>query len=340
MQRLAVVGTLVAIFATVGCGNSGSSSRATAPAETVAVGTDGGGGSAGRLVTSSRATLAAIPVDGGTPQSVGPPRSFSFVSRPSLSPDGTAIAFGAQACAGCAPALTVAPRAGGPGRRLYTYGSQPDWSPSGRELAFVYSTPNGASRGLLVYLIDRDGRHAREIEIERDEEGGEREAVPVYQDPTFSADGRLLAFVAETEPHEVQQIFLLALGTGKVRQLTEGAHSAVDPAFAPDGRTLAYACETASHTHDICLADVSSGRRSTLVRSSGDDRNPTFSPSAATIVFESNLADRTNAIRSLYSVSRTGGRLQRLTSGFDASEPTFTPDGRQIVFIRRSIRKL
>lgn len=243
-------------------------------------------------------------------------------------------------CANCEPALAVAPRRGGPVRRLHAHGAEPDWSRNGREIAFVYATPHGARKGLLVYLIDPDGRHAREVEIERHEEGeAEHELAPVYQDPTFSPDGRLLAFVAETEPHEVERIFLLALGTGAVRQLTHGPHSAVELAFAPDGRTLAYACETSSGTHDICLVDISSGHRSSLVRTPGDDRNPAFSPSGSTIVFESDLADRANAIRSLYLVSRTGGELRRLTSGFDASQPTFTPDGGQVVFVRRATVK-
>jgi Tol biopolymer transport system component len=298
------------------------------------------GGPVGHLVTSTDATIEAIPATGGSPEPVGPAGAFFFVSRPTVSPDGGTIAFGAQPCASCRPALAVAPRTGGPVRRLHAGGVEPDWSRNGRRIAFIYATPNGARKGLLVYLVDRDGRHAGEVELERHEEDeAEHEPAPVYHHPTFSPDGRLLAFVAETEPREVEQIVLLDRTTDEVRPLTNGARSAVDPAFAPDGRTLAYACSTAGGSHDICLVDVADGRRRTLIRTAGDDRNPTFAPSGRAIVFESDLADRTNAFRSLYSVSRTGDDLRRLTSGFDASQPTFTPDGRQVVFVRRSIVK-
>jgi dipeptidyl aminopeptidase/acylaminoacyl peptidase len=331
VRTFALAGTL-AIALVAGCGGGGTSPGESTPA-------NGPGGAVGRFVTSSDATLEAIPAGGGTPRSVGPRESFFFISRPSVSPDGMTIAFGAQACAACKAALAVASRSGGPALRLYAGGAEPDWSRNGRWIAFIYATPNGARKGLLVYLIDRDGRHPREVEINEEEGEAGHTAAPVYHQPTFSPNGRLLAFVAETEPREVDQIFVLDLAAREVRQLTRGSRSAVDPAFAPDGRTLAYACETSSGSHDICLVDVSGGHASTLVRTAGNDRNPAFSPSAATIVFESDLADRTNAFRSLFSASRTRHGLRRLTSGFDASQPTFTPDGRQVVFVRRSIVK-
>jgi Tol biopolymer transport system component len=288
------------------------------------------------LVPSSDATLGRVSTRGGRPQPIGAAGRFFFVSRPRPSPDGRRIVFGGQRCARCKPMLDVVPLSGGRVRAVYRSATEPDWAHDGRRIAFVYTTPNGAARGLLIYLIGSDGRNASEVELD-EEAGEEHERAPVFHNPTFAPDGKLLAYDTETEPREVEQIFVLDRRTRDSREVTHGTTSSSQPAFSPDGREIVYACEQRGGSYDICLVGIDGGPARRLVATPGDDRDPVFSPDGKTVVFDSTVADRAHAFRSLYSVGRDGRRLQRLTSGFDASQPAFTPDGAQIVFVRRAI---
>jgi Tol biopolymer transport system component len=321
VAALALVAGVTAAIVALAVGKGGSRERADA---------------APVLVPSSEATLDAISAHGGRAQSAGAAGGFFFISRPRLSPDGRRIVFGGQRCARCKPMLDVVPLAGGRVHALYASATEPDWAHDGRSIAFVYTTPNGAARGLLIYLIGSDGSNAREVELD-EAAGEEHERVPVFHNPTFSPDGKLLAYDTETEPREVEQIFVLDRATRRSRDVTHGATSAAQPAFSADGREIAYACEQPGGSYDICLIGVDGRRARRLVATSGDDRNPVFSPNGKTIVFDSTVADRAHGFRSLYSVGRDGRHLQRLTSGFDASQPAFTPGGAQVVFVRRAI---
>jgi TolB protein len=287
------------------------------------------------MVVSSTSDLAAVSAVGGEPRPITAAGSFVLISRPRVSPDGRSVVFGGQRCFNCPSTLDVAAISGGPVRQLASGAIQPDWSPDGRELAYIHPTPNGESKGLLIYVIGRDGRNGRNVQVEQP--GEKSEAVPIFHNPTYSPDGRVLAFDTETEPHEIERIALLDLASGRTRELTEGRRSSARPAFSPDGREVAYVCEGSSGADHICLVSADGGRPKVIVATAGEDGDPDFSPDGNAIVFDSDLAAPGRGVRSIYVVGRDGRGLRRLTSGIDATEPAFTPDGTAVVFTRRAI---
>jgi Tol biopolymer transport system component len=232
----------------------------------------------------------------------------------------------------------VVPVAGGPVRQLASSAIEPDWSPDGREIAYIYPTPNGASKGLLIYVTGLGGGRGRKVRIE--EPGEEEEAAPIFYNPTYAPGGRVLAFETETARHETQQIMLLDLASGRAREITNGPRSSARPAFSPDGREVAYVCEGTSGSEHICVVSTAGGGPKVIVATAGDDEDPVFSPDGKSIVFDSSLADLRFGIHSLYMVGRDGRGLRRLTFGIDATQPAFTPDGSTIVFARRLIGRL
>jgi serine/threonine protein kinase/Tol biopolymer transport system component len=102
------------------------------------------------------------------------------------------------------------------------------------------------------------------------------------------------------------------------------------PAFAPDGKTLAFRSER-DGTPRIWLKQVSGGSEAPL--SEGPDDAPRFSPDSSEVLFARNEGDRT----SLYRVPVLGGSPRRVVE--DAVHGDFSPDGKQVAFVRWLVRK-
>ncbi len=104
----------------------------------------------------------------------------------------------------------------------------------------------------------------------------------------------------------------------------------LSPAASPDGRTIAFASERDGRRR-IWLKQLSGGNEVALT--SGDDDNPRFSPDGSMVLFSRTEGPRT----SLYRVPMVGGEPRKLVE--DASDGDWSPDGRQIVFLRLGLEK-
>jgi TolB protein len=286
------------------------------------------------LVPSANARLLTVPSAGGRISGVAGGARFATISRPRFSPDGRTIAFGAQRCSRCSWRLDLLRAGGGPVHAIFDGALEPDWSPDGHVLAFVRPVSRSGVQQLRLYLVDRDGRHARRLGVQL---GSSPSGFQLFHNPTFARHPPLMAFEKENRRTQREQVFVLDRRTGNARLLTPAP--AAQPAFSPDGSTLVYACEQPDGSDDICIVRRDGKRRRILVRTAGDDEHPTFSPDGKTVVFDSDVADRTHGFRSIYAVASDGRGLRRLTSGLDAAEPAFAPDGRRLVFVGRAIER-
>ena len=144
--------------------------------------------------------------------------------RQSYVPEG---AIAVENPVGTAPAFIVenvrSPRSGAILRQLTDnndYDGQAEWSPDGREIAFM-STRDGTGQ---IYILNlEEGKQRRLI---TDETGWNEQ-------PAWSPDGRYLAYMATITAEA--DIYLLDLESGASHQLT--AHSQPDdmPLWSPDG---------------------------------------------------------------------------------------------------------
>ncbi|MCC7009210.1 MAG: PD40 domain-containing protein [Acidobacteria bacterium] len=157
--------------------------------------------------------------------------------------------------------------------------------------------------------------------------------------PELSPDGRRVAFFSERDRFSID-LYLANADTGRIeRRLLK---TATDPHFdslefissagswSPDGRTLALTAMRGGRPV-LVLMDPRSGRITAELPLGGldDASNPAFAPDGRSIVLSGNAGGLTD----LYLMSLETRAIDRLTSdAFADVEPSFTPDGRTIVF--------
>jgi Tol biopolymer transport system component/DNA-binding winged helix-turn-helix (wHTH) protein len=178
--------------------------------------------------------------------------------------------------------------------------ASPAWSPDGRYIAFMRYAPEGNG----VYLMPAIGGPERKL-------ASAFPGLEFWRRPAWSPDGKLLAVVDRNAEQESLSLYLLSVETGERRRLTHPPHALIDhhsPAFSPDGKTIAFT-QRVRRTDSIML----------------------------------NLAVE----QSVYLIPAAGGDPSRLhldSSGGEtlktANYPTWTPDGKELIFSSRLVAHL
>jgi Tol biopolymer transport system component len=108
-----------------------------------------------------------------------------------------------------------------------------------------------------------------------------------------------------------------------------------DPAASPDGRLIAFASdrETRDGRARIWLKDLAGGNE-VAITSGGTDGSPRFSPDGASILF----ARQESSSWALYRVATVGGEPRKLLADADGSGGDWSPDGREVAFVRRKFQ--
>ena len=225
------------------------------------------------------------------PSPISPELALKLVSvaSPSLSPDGSRLAFARSQVDSesmeTRSRIMVMDMASGE-RAPFTGGendSGPRFSPDGRHLAFVRPDDAGKPQ---VWVMPTDGGEARKL---TDVAGG-------ITDLAWSPDSDALAFVSDVDPDRApddhdpkksprvsvvtriryradglgwrgeafRHIFVVERESGETRQLTDGEGDDSAPAWSPDGDAIAFISdrrpdrETATHS-DVYVAPASGG---------------------------------------------------------------------------------
>jgi TolB protein len=138
----------------------------------------------------------------------------------------------------------------------------PTFAPDGRRVAFV-STRAGPPQ---VYAMSVEGTDQELLAPFDYGVSGSSNA------PEWSPDGASVAF--HREVNRSQQIFILDVGSRRVRQLTSSGRNE-DPTWAPDGRHLAFV-SARSGRRQVWIIDIETGRVRQLM-TPGETRLPAWS---------------------------------------------------------------
>lgn len=174
--------------------------------------------------------------------------SRTFNSGPTLSPDGSTLAFGSDA-SGSMHIYLAGADASSPQQvtEENSGNSGPDWSPDGSQI--IYSTqPDG---NWDIWIMNADGSDRRPLI-----EGPDDELAGVW-----SPDGTQIAFHSNREG--TRDVFLYDVTGGDITQLTSGPKDDGYPTWSPDGDYIAFDSDRDGREQDIyllTLADGSIGR--------------------------------------------------------------------------------
>lgn len=215
-------------------------------------------------------------------------------------------------------------REGSTERSLGRYGTNPVWSPDGREIAFEFGTD--------IYVMRRDGT-------------GRNLFVRDAMHPAWASDGRI-AFTATRGGN--LDVFVADADGGDIHRLTYGLGVDETPSWSPDSRHIVYTSQRwcavrtlASCATQIFVMDDDGRHKRRLTSGWFNSVRPRYSPDGRRLVWLRAYLDYyDNIVRGIPSsyyvvvVARsTGGGAHTVTSEHvRAWAPTFSPDGARILF--------
>jgi Tol biopolymer transport system component len=211
-------------------------------------------------------------------------------------------------------------RSNGEGSRPVTPGKvwdgTPMWSPDRRRIAFLRDTGTVDDSDLQdLFVVEADGSRLRRLTL-----GG-------YVSPPFawSPNGRQIAL------EDGGALFVVKPDGGSPRRLTRGAE--IDgPAWSPDGSAIAFtSCPRVGRPCSV-RAIRPDGKRMRVLHTTGAGRayGLAWSRDGKRIAFSADL--HLDARDGLYVMNRDGTGVVQIVEGVALSHPSWSPDGRRLVF--------
>ncbi len=195
--------------------------------------------------------------------------------------------------------------------RLHTIVMSPRFSPDGRYIAF---TAFKTGRPCL-YLKDRSSGKIRTI----------ARFHGVNMSPSWHPSGKSLAVTLSKSGSP--DIYIVDLNGRVLRRLTRGLGINVSPSFSPDGSKIVFVSDRAGGPQ-LYILNVSSGRVRRLTYNGSYNTDPQWSPEGNRIVYVSRIGGRFQ----IFTISPDGGDPIQLTFEGNNENPTWSPDGRLILF--------
>jgi len=193
----------------------------------------------------------------------------------------------------------------------------PKWSHSRNQIAITHS--NGEHSSIDVMNADGTGRH------EVVDDAGGRVA--------WSADDKKIAFMKEFDA--VNQIAVLNLETGALKQLTHSKTLKDDAMWSPDGKSILYWLNKGGvkQIYELTVADPEEPGRQITGPKSGPANDPVYSPHGDQVLFTREVDGGKQS--DIWLVDIDGSNPHRLTSSpAREMDPTWSPDGKWFAFVR------
>jgi TolB protein len=190
--------------------------------------------------------------------------------------------------------------------------------------------PNGFS-GELLFQSDREG--PTRLFVLDLASGAVRRVGSVGdwldEEPSWSPDGKRIAFSSTRGQKKNLDIFVMDADGGNLTRLTEHPATEQEPVWAHDGNSLFFSGERdgTAEIYRVWLADKRVDRVTNNI-----DRSimPATSPDGRYLAY----AAATNKGFQIQLMDLTTATSQQITSGGGACRPSFSPDSKELAFVR------
>ena len=214
--------------------------------------------------------------------------------------------------------------------------SDPRWSPSGRFMLFVRA---GDSYSDLILYDFNSGAETQLTYYQSDAQPGSPDYTATSSwalDPDWSPSG-LIAFASDNtmdnsmilwitpDPELSPEPAVLAEAEGDI----EGVSLSADGTVA--AYTVRYLDESGGNRTYVALRDLADGTPYVLADDPGGAFDPAIAPDGLSVAMAIRGDD---GVSDIWLVDRASGNRTRVTTGAEATQPAWSPDGQWLAFMR------
>ncbi|GHU15171.1 protein TolB [Alphaproteobacteria bacterium] len=150
--------------------------------------------------------------------------------------------------------------------------------------------------------------------------------------PRYSPDGRLLIF--SLSDRGSSSIYTLNMATKEIKRITRGRCIDTSPCYSPDGQHIVFNSDRGG-TQQLYIMDSDGSNVKRLSFSKGRYATPVWSPRGDWIAF----ARFGNGAFNIGIIRPDGSEERMLTSGYLTEGPSWSPNGRVIIFSHQDYSK-
>lgn len=192
----------------------------------------------------------------------------------------------------------------------------PAWRPNGRELAYV--SYSDSKSGANVWLQDLTTGERKPFL-----EGSNANASA----PSWSPDGNWLALTMSSDGNT--DIYVIKVGSGKIKRLTRSPAIDTEPSWSPDGRHIVFTSDRSGRPQ-IYRIKRTGGDLTRVTNSGKENAKASYDPSGKRLVMVTNMGRGAGDQIGVFYPSR--GSTVLLTDGSYDESPTFSPNGEMVLY--------